>query len=104
MLVLSEFAGAAAELAEALLVNPYDIDSVAGAVKQSLTMRPAEQQLRMRALRGRVAASDVHLWARGFLDDLERAGRAPTAPRAPAPAPAPRRGSRPRSSARPLPR
>ncbi len=90
VLVLSEFAGAAAELAEALLVNPYDIDSVAGAVKQSLTMRPAEQRLRMRALRGRVAASDVHLWARGFLDDLERAGRAPTAPRAhPLPPPLP---------------
>ncbi|MEO5731714.1 MAG: bifunctional alpha,alpha-trehalose-phosphate synthase (UDP-forming)/trehalose-phosphatase, partial [Byssovorax sp.] len=82
VLVLSEFAGAAAELAEALLVNPYDIDSVAAAVKQSLTMGLAEQQLRMRTLRGRVAASDVHLWARGFLDDLERAGRAPPALRA----------------------
>jgi trehalose 6-phosphate synthase/phosphatase len=82
VLVLSEFAGAAAELAEALLVNPYDLDSMAAAVKQSLTMSPAEQQLRMRTLRDRVAASDVHLWARGFLDDLERAGRAPPALRA----------------------
>jgi trehalose 6-phosphate synthase/phosphatase len=73
VLVLSEFAGAAAELAEALQVNPYDLDSVAGAVTRALDMPVAEQQLRMRALRGRVAAHDVHAWAQTFLDDLGHA-------------------------------
>ena len=72
-LVLSEFAGAAAELAEAQHVNPYDIDAVATAVKRAIVMRPAEQKLRMRALRARVTGSDVHRWADGFLDELERA-------------------------------
>jgi trehalose 6-phosphate synthase/phosphatase len=74
-LVLSEFAGAAAELAEALLVNPYDIDSVASAVKRALVMPPAEKRARMTALRRRVTDTDVHHWAKAFLDDLERAAR-----------------------------
>ncbi|WP_437668744.1 bifunctional alpha,alpha-trehalose-phosphate synthase (UDP-forming)/trehalose-phosphatase [Sorangium sp. So ce131] len=75
-LILSEFAGAAAELAEAITVNPYDIGSVAAAVKQALTMPRAEQQVRMAALRRRVAAHDVHVWAQSFLDDLDRAAAA----------------------------
>lgn len=72
-LVLSEFAGAAAEMSEALLVNPYDIDSVAGAVKRALAMPRAEQQSRMSALRRRVADGDVGSWAETFLVDLDRA-------------------------------
>ncbi|XXY48977.1 bifunctional alpha,alpha-trehalose-phosphate synthase (UDP-forming)/trehalose-phosphatase [Sorangium sp. So ce269] len=78
-LILSEFAGAAAELSEAISVNPYDIGSVAAAVKQAIAMPPAEQRLRMTALRRRVATHDVHTWAQSFLDDLDRAA-------APAPA------------------
>jgi trehalose 6-phosphate synthase/phosphatase len=73
VLVLSEFAGAAAELLEALHVNPYDIESVANAVKRALDMPATEQRLRMRALRGRVAAHDVHGWAQTFLDELGQA-------------------------------
>lgn len=72
-LVLSEFAGAAEELVEALQVNPYDLESVADAVKRALEMPAAEQRLRMRALRGRVAANDVHGWAQTFLDVLGHA-------------------------------
>ncbi|WP_438029901.1 bifunctional alpha,alpha-trehalose-phosphate synthase (UDP-forming)/trehalose-phosphatase [Sorangium sp. So ce233] len=72
-LILSEFAGAASELAEAISVNPYDIGSVAAAVKRALTMPPAEQQTRMAALRRRVDTHDVHTWAQSFLDDLDRA-------------------------------
>lgn len=71
VLVLSEFAGAAAELLEALQVNPYDIESVANAMKRALDMPVIEQQIRMRALRGRVAARDVHGWAQTFLDQFE---------------------------------
>ncbi|MEP7125703.1 MAG: trehalose-phosphatase, partial [Byssovorax sp.] len=73
VLVLSEFAGAAAELVEAVQVNPHDLDSVASAVKRALDMPAAEQSLRMQALRGRVAANDAHAWAQTFLDDLGHA-------------------------------
>ncbi|MBI2391568.1 MAG: bifunctional alpha,alpha-trehalose-phosphate synthase (UDP-forming)/trehalose-phosphatase [Deltaproteobacteria bacterium] len=69
-LVLSEFAGAADELSDALLVNPYDIDSVASTLQRAILMSPAEQHARMRALRAQVEANDVHAWARRFLDDL----------------------------------
>jgi trehalose 6-phosphate synthase/phosphatase len=71
-LVLSEFAGAATELAESLIVNPYDIDSVAGAIERALVMPPEEQRLRMAALRRRVFENDIHRWMRSFLGDLGR--------------------------------
>jgi trehalose 6-phosphate synthase/phosphatase len=77
VLVLSEFAGAAAELTDAVVVNPYDLDGVAAAVKNALQMPEAEQATRMRALRQRVVASDVHGWAEGFLERLEKAAGAP---------------------------
>src|SRR5262249_23248235 len=76
-LVLSEFTGAAAELAEALIVNPYDTDGVAAAIDGALRMPLAEQQARMRALRRRVVEHDVGGWARSFLDDLAQAKATP---------------------------
>ncbi len=69
-LVLSEFAGAAAELDAALLVNPYDVGSVAMAMRRALMMPMEEQKLRMRRLRQRVLGSPVDAWAHGFVDDL----------------------------------
>jgi trehalose 6-phosphate synthase/phosphatase len=79
VLVLSEFAGAAAELREAVLVNPYDIEAVAASVRQAFDMPPHEQAARMRALRAQVGSNDVHHWADAFLADLtaDAAGRAP---------------------------
>lgn len=73
VLVLSEFAGAAAEMAEAVQVNPYDIDALARAYHDALTMGEDERRQRMRALRHRVAASDVHRWAARFLEELASA-------------------------------
>jgi len=70
VLVLSEFAGAAAEMGEALQINPYDIESMAQAYADALTMPDDERRLRMRALRGRIAARDVHTWAKSFVDAL----------------------------------
>jgi trehalose 6-phosphate synthase/phosphatase len=70
VLVLSEFAGAADELTDALLVNPYDIDGTAEAIHTALTMDPAERRRRMRALREQVSANDVHRWVSTFLDTL----------------------------------
>jgi trehalose 6-phosphate synthase/phosphatase len=72
MLVLSELTGAAGELAEAIHVNPYDTGRVAGALYQALTMSESERRLRMRGLRRRVVAYDVHRWASSFLNELEQ--------------------------------
>jgi len=71
VLVLSEFAGAFAELGEAISVNPNDIDGMAIAIKQALSMPAEEQRTRMAALRARIARHDVHRWADSFLTTLE---------------------------------
>jgi trehalose 6-phosphate synthase/phosphatase len=76
VLVLSEFAGAAEELSEAILINPYDIDAVADGIRRALAMSPTEKAARMRALRHRVRARTVHRWAAGFLHELTRSGGA----------------------------
>jgi trehalose 6-phosphate synthase/phosphatase len=70
VLVLSEFAGAAAEMGEATQVNPYDIDAMAGALDEALTVPREERRLRMRALRERIASRDVHHWAASFIEAL----------------------------------
>ena len=69
-LVLSEFAGAAAELSSAFLVNPHDLDGVKNALEQAITLDPAEGRRRMRALRRQVLTHDVDRWARSFLEAL----------------------------------
>jgi trehalose 6-phosphate synthase/phosphatase len=78
VLVLSQFAGAAAELKEALLVNPYDIEATAEAYHKALTMPESERKSRMRALRERVFRHDVHDWTRSFLTALRSTGTAAT--------------------------
>jgi trehalose 6-phosphate synthase/phosphatase len=75
VLVLSEFAGAADELGDALIVNPYDIDGVADAIHHALTMDERERHRRMVALRARVANHDVTWWTNAFLEALASATR-----------------------------
>jgi trehalose 6-phosphate synthase/phosphatase len=70
VLVLSEFAGAADELQEAVCVNAYDVDGLTSAMRQALEMPPAERQRRMRAMRRRVTTYDVHRWANHFVRTL----------------------------------
>jgi trehalose 6-phosphate synthase/phosphatase len=70
VLILSEFAGASAELGDALLVNAYDIEQVWRAMKLALAMPNSERQQRMRGLRKRVLSFDVHTWVGRFLGDL----------------------------------
>ena len=72
VLVLSEFAGAAAELAEALQVNPFDVDAAADAFHRALTMPAPERRRRMQAMRRRVLAYDGQRWAADFLETLDR--------------------------------
>lgn len=69
-LVLSEFTGAAAELRQAYLTNPHDLDGVKDAIEAALEQSPEEGRRRMRALRRQVLAHDVDRWARAFLDAL----------------------------------
>ena len=71
VLVLSEFAGAADELGQALIVNPHDIDGMKRAILEAIAMSPREKRRRMRALRRRVLDSDVQSWAKSFLGTLQ---------------------------------
>ncbi|MBN1434571.1 bifunctional alpha,alpha-trehalose-phosphate synthase (UDP-forming)/trehalose-phosphatase, partial [Candidatus Fermentibacterales bacterium] len=71
-LVLSEMAGAAMELGEALQVNPMDCHGVANAILLALEMPAEEQAARMAAMRKRIARYDVSRWAGDFVEQLEQ--------------------------------
>ncbi len=68
MLILSELAGAAAEMGESVLVNPSDISQMADAVHEALTMKDEEKQKRLEAMKNRIRDYDVFSWA----DDILR--------------------------------
>jgi trehalose 6-phosphate synthase len=72
-LVLSEFTGAAAELRQAYLVNPHDLEGVKDAIEAALNQSVEEGRRRMRSMRRQVLAHDVDRWARSFLDALAEA-------------------------------
>jgi trehalose 6-phosphate synthase len=69
VLVLSQFTGAARDLTEALIVNPYDTRQAAQALRVALEMPAAEQRLRMRAMRRVVSELNVYRWAGRILLD-----------------------------------
>ena len=69
-LVLSEFAGAAQELRDAILVNPHDLDGLKQAIRHAVDLDPNEGTARMRRMRRVVRRHDVHAWARAFLAAL----------------------------------
>jgi trehalose 6-phosphate synthase len=71
VLILSRFAGAAEELEEALIVNPYDIDDMAQALQAALRMPHAERRERHRALYQRIKTNDVRHWRESFIHVLE---------------------------------
>lgn len=70
VLVLSKFTGAAVELRDALIVNPYDIDGVAEAIHCGLEMGPQERRARMQRMRRQVMEHNVYRWAASILGDL----------------------------------
>ncbi|NTY59458.1 trehalose-6-phosphate synthase [Mycolicibacterium sphagni] len=72
-LVLSEFTGAAAELRQAYLTNPHDLEGLKDTIEAAVNQTPEEGRRRMRALRRQVLAHDVDRWARSFLDVLANA-------------------------------
>jgi trehalose-6-phosphate synthase len=71
VLVLSAMAGAAQELRDALIINPYDVDSFAAAIERAVNMPVEERILRMRAMRRIVAGRNVFSWASDILEGLE---------------------------------
>ncbi len=75
VLILSQFTGAARELPEALIVNPYDTDQVAAAIHFALSMAPAEQQARMRSMRALIQEFNIYRWAGRMLMDAARIRR-----------------------------
>ena len=70
-LVLSEFAGAADELRQAWLVNPYDINGMKAALLEAYQADPKELTRRMRAMRKQIRQHDVKAWASSFMTELE---------------------------------
>jgi trehalose 6-phosphate synthase len=72
VLVLSRFTGAARELTEALIVNPYDLEEASSALIAALEMSPSEQRERMRAMRAFVSEWNVYRWAGRMLVDAAR--------------------------------
>jgi len=70
VLILSEFAGAAQELPNALIVNPYNIDEVARAIKQALQLSEEQKHKRVEPMKERVIKFDARYWAQSFFHDL----------------------------------
>ncbi|WP_026632069.1 bifunctional alpha,alpha-trehalose-phosphate synthase (UDP-forming)/trehalose-phosphatase [Dyadobacter alkalitolerans] len=70
VLILSEMAGAAAELGEALIINPLDVQDIADAIKIAFEMPEEEQTKRMDAMRGRIKAYDVFAWTEDFFTQM----------------------------------
>ena len=71
VLVLSRFAGAARELATALIVNPFDVDQIADALDRALAMPVEERRDRHEKMMAQLEAHDVHMWRDAFLDALQ---------------------------------
>ncbi|OHD55729.1 MAG: hypothetical protein A2Y33_13900 [Spirochaetes bacterium GWF1_51_8] len=70
VLILSEFAGSAKELGEAIIVNPYNVREVADSLAKALTMPPEEQAEILRTMHARLKKYDIDQWAEDFLDKL----------------------------------
>ena len=70
MLILSQFTGAARELRDALLVNPYDIDQTADAIRAALEMAPEDKQLRVHRMRQIIRDRNIYRWAGDLITEL----------------------------------
>jgi alpha,alpha-trehalose-phosphate synthase [UDP-forming] len=72
VLILSQFTGAARELDQALLVNPYDIEQIADAIGNAVNMHREEQSTRMQRMREAVSENTIYHWAEKIISDLVR--------------------------------
>ena len=71
-LILSQFTGASSELRDAILVNPYDVDGMADAIRSAVAMAPDERRARMARMRQAVREHNIYRWAGLLLSELER--------------------------------
>jgi len=69
-LILSQFTGASRELRDAIIVNPYDIDELAQAIKFALVIDPTERSARMHRMRQVVKNFNIYRWAADLTTDL----------------------------------
>ena len=70
VLILSRFTGAARELRDAVLVNPYDVEQTAEAIRYALEMEPEERTARMQRLRKVVKEQNIYRWAGNLIAEL----------------------------------
>lgn len=73
ILILSKYTGAARELVDALIVNPYDIDRMAEAMYMACLMPEASRRQRMRKMRAQVERNNVYCWGARIFEEVERA-------------------------------
>jgi trehalose 6-phosphate synthase len=76
-LILSEFTGAAVELSQAVLCNPFDVEGLSYRIEQALALRPEARRQAVAAMAGHVATHDVHDWVSGQLELIAARGPAP---------------------------
>ena len=74
VLVLSQFTGAARELPDAILINPYAVDDFAEAIKKAIEMPKRQRQARMRKLRNTVRQNNIYHWAGSIISELANLG------------------------------
>ncbi|MFO1475297.1 MAG: trehalose-6-phosphate synthase [Verrucomicrobiota bacterium] len=77
VLILSRFTGAARELRDALIVNPYDAEQLADSIRAALEMEPEEQSDRMRRMRQTLREHNIYRWAGNLIDELTKIRIAP---------------------------
>jgi trehalose 6-phosphate synthase len=75
-LVLSEFTGAAVELYQAILCNPFDVEGLSFRIEQALRMTEPERRSALAAMADHVRTHDVHRWVSGQLTEIAARGRA----------------------------
>ncbi|MDD5628213.1 MAG: trehalose-6-phosphate synthase [Elusimicrobia bacterium] len=80
VLILSRFAGASRELRDALIVNPYDIEQTAEAIRFALEMAPEERSARMKRMRETVRENNIYRWAGNLITELSQIRREPKTP------------------------
>jgi trehalose-6-phosphate synthase len=79
VLILSQFTGASRELKDALVVNPYDLEQLAEAIRQALEMSPEEQRARLQRMRETLKERNIYRWAADLISGLTqiRLGKEP---------------------------
>jgi trehalose 6-phosphate synthase len=81
VLILSRFTGASHELADALIVNPYDTEDLARALRRALEMAPQERRMRMQRMRACVNERNIYRWAGSLMGELCEIRTSGTVPR-----------------------